>query len=415
MSLAGGGIGEFIAGYERIEDKVMQQMRRSLQPALHSLSLNWNQLHPKIQTPLQLPPLFNGEQMNVFALLDEEPKHRTTVQLFGKLEDREISFSAEILPNEIKKGNWIHRLAAKSFIRELERQEEDKGNSSSATRTEEMEDLKKKIIAASKRYGILSKYTSFFVSDDFGNQITEKTMKIYTVNDFDEDEKEMLEEARDRLTNTKGRKAKRKRRNLQWEESLRHQQLLMTRKKNCGLGASISSTLPSTPSTFQFIPSSYSTVSMTSFKIQHKKSPIQIPAQQILCEWKSREGEDDSGMKGIHAKSSLRREERNSLMKLILIQKANGTWDWNELVSVMEIGDQQLQDTVKEFISSNEEGRTIWATLVAVACLEVLFISLQSNWSLLVKKATTWCRKKLNSKFDEVFGFARDFVTSHFC
>ncbi len=81
MAREGRGESEFVinATVDSLEDKVMRQLKRALQPALTQVHLDWssflaaggdeNQQKQLIQAPQKLRTLFNGDRLLVYAFL----------------------------------------------------------------------------------------------------------------------------------------------------------------------------------------------------------------------------------------------------------------------------------------------------------------------------------------------------------
>ncbi len=65
MAKAGKGYAEFVASGERLEGKVLRQLKRALHPVFKEISVDWGTVHVKQQSPNPLPPLFDGERMIV--------------------------------------------------------------------------------------------------------------------------------------------------------------------------------------------------------------------------------------------------------------------------------------------------------------------------------------------------------------
>ena len=95
IARASGGAAEFISPGERIEAKVMRQFKRVLSPALTDVKVDWRQ---RGATPAsdQVPPVFDGERLVVYALVDE-PKAGTAT-LTGTLAGRAVKFEVPVDP-----------------------------------------------------------------------------------------------------------------------------------------------------------------------------------------------------------------------------------------------------------------------------------------------------------------------------
>ncbi len=120
IARASGGAAEFISPGERIEAKVMRQFKRVFAPALTDVTVDWGQ--PATATAEHVPPVFNGERMTVYALVDA-PK-AGTVRLNGILAGRKVTFEVPVDPAGASAGETIATLAARARIRTLEEQGE---------------------------------------------------------------------------------------------------------------------------------------------------------------------------------------------------------------------------------------------------------------------------------------------------
>ncbi|CAM5097871.1 unnamed protein product [Natator depressus] len=127
IAQAVGGSAEFITGQDHVQPKVLQSLKRALQPAVTGISLSWD-LPPGIQAELlQWDPevIFAGQRCLIYAQLRGQPQppdipmggitlqyriqdqtYKETLQFFLQPQD------GDRLP--------VHRLAAKSLLLELE-------------------------------------------------------------------------------------------------------------------------------------------------------------------------------------------------------------------------------------------------------------------------------------------------------
>ncbi|XP_063309618.1 von Willebrand factor A domain-containing protein 5A-like isoform X1 [Pelobates fuscus] len=155
MAQAGNGTAEFITGKERMQGKVLQALKRSLQPTVKDISLQWT-LPPGLEaTLLSRTPnvIFQGQRCIVYA------------QITGKVEDAsdgnvclEYKFNEETFKNTLPfslifsdvKRSTIHRLAAKTLISNLENGLES-----------DSDEVKKSILEASIQSGVISTLTAY--------------------------------------------------------------------------------------------------------------------------------------------------------------------------------------------------------------------------------------------------------------
>eukprot|EP00026_Physarum_polycephalum_P002556 Phypoly_transcript_02563.p1 GENE.Phypoly_transcript_02563~~Phypoly_transcript_02563.p1 ORF type:complete len:905 (+),score=178.71 Phypoly_transcript_02563:1-2715(+) len=175
IAKAGEGKAELILGNENIENKVMAQLKRALQPALTNIRVDWNTLQAT-QTPLKLPPLFSGSRVIIYGTL---PKTATkgTVTFKADTAKGPYNFSVEVDPADVFPGDFIPKLAARSMIRDLE----EGRRKTNYQKTAIDESTKKQIIALSLKYGMMSKYTAFVAVNE-NDKAVEGTMESRNVN-----------------------------------------------------------------------------------------------------------------------------------------------------------------------------------------------------------------------------------------
>ncbi len=159
IARASGGAAEFISPGERIESKVMRQFKRVFAPALSGVKVEWRQPG---STPCadQVPPVFDGERLTVYALTDAPRAASAT--LTGTLAGRPVTFDVVVDPDRAVTGDTVATLAARQRIRTLEeqgdylesrgsRQRRGRANVSAAA----------EIVALGVKYQLCSRETSF--------------------------------------------------------------------------------------------------------------------------------------------------------------------------------------------------------------------------------------------------------------
>ncbi|XP_068108635.1 von Willebrand factor A domain-containing protein 5A-like [Hyperolius riggenbachi] len=155
VARAGGGTFEFITGKDRMQPKVLQTLKSSLQPTITDVSLNWT-LPPGIEASVlsSVPTsIFQGQKAIVYAQL----QGKTEGEAEGEV-SLQYKFMDEIVKNDLRfplnvpqtERPTIHRLAAKALISELENGVES-----------ESEMVKKKILKTSLQSGVVSSLTAY--------------------------------------------------------------------------------------------------------------------------------------------------------------------------------------------------------------------------------------------------------------
>ncbi|ELR12072.1 uncharacterized protein ACA1_101330 [Acanthamoeba castellanii str. Neff] len=77
-----------------------------------------------------------------------------------------------------------------------------------------------------------------------------------------------------------------------------------------------------------------------------------------------------------------------ALEKLVLLQRANGTWTLEAMEDFLKIS-----LPLPALIATDETVSLLWATLVALAVLERVFDDKRDEWRLLAQKATLWVKR----------------------
>jgi uncharacterized protein YegL len=205
MARGGRGSCQIIGDSERLEPKVMSQLKQALQPALTNLRVDWGGSSPAASTPAPSAPKTGFATMapKIGSLLghriDEKlPPHASVAArndlvyqapfilppvysnkrficyayLHPSVNVDKITLTAEspdgpldvILPIERTTGLTIHRLAARALIRDLEEGSSHLHYGSSIRPAEEV--VKKEIVELGVKFNLSSKHTSFVAIDD---------------------------------------------------------------------------------------------------------------------------------------------------------------------------------------------------------------------------------------------------------
>uniref|UniRef100_A0A3B4DBY2 VIT domain-containing protein n=1 Tax=Pygocentrus nattereri TaxID=42514 RepID=A0A3B4DBY2_PYGNA len=157
MAQEGCGHAQFITGTDRMQPKVMQSLRYALQPAVVDISEEWA-VPVGMSTTCLSPPIntiFQGQRALIYAQLkgessDSEGRVTVKYRLAGQEVTNTLSYSLKPAENT---GLSIHRLAARSVIRSLERDEQNEGADKEA--------LKARVVELSVQAGVSSSHTAF--------------------------------------------------------------------------------------------------------------------------------------------------------------------------------------------------------------------------------------------------------------
>ncbi|CAL8124348.1 unnamed protein product [Orchesella dallaii] len=203
IAKAGGGTCNFVTQGENLDKKVIQLLKNSLQPAITDIHVEWEGLkhdpsteeyvvqpeqsrsncfsrfvrrwhkssESKVnaQSPKCIPPVFNGSQLLVFGIFENEIP--TAVNIFAFSPDQPIIIKLEHSDQyDVEKvagcSGVIHRLAGVKLIRELEIEEDAIAtNLCKEIKIQKEIVLKNQITQLALKNGLSSRYTSFVAID----------------------------------------------------------------------------------------------------------------------------------------------------------------------------------------------------------------------------------------------------------
>jgi Ca-activated chloride channel family protein len=165
IARAGEGEAEFIQPGERIEEKVMRQLKRALAPALTDVEVDWNGLSVT-PAPHRLPPVFAGGRLLAYGLLDS-PKAAHVV-LRAKGPDGPVGFTLWLDPEAATREKLVGTLAARAMIRDLEeaRSALHDRRGSLQDRGQGSDRVKQEIVRLGVEYGLVSRETSFVAVEE---------------------------------------------------------------------------------------------------------------------------------------------------------------------------------------------------------------------------------------------------------
>jgi Ca-activated chloride channel family protein len=147
---------DYVTPNEDIEVKVSNFFKKISNPILSELSLKF----PRIKTfeiyPKELPDLFSGSQVLVLGKYEGEGSSSAILSGYAGEEKQTYSYQVYFSPEE--KNSFIPRLWATRRIGYLADQIRLYGQS---------EELIDEIVHLSKRYGIITEYTSFLIDADY--------------------------------------------------------------------------------------------------------------------------------------------------------------------------------------------------------------------------------------------------------
>jgi Ca-activated chloride channel family protein len=176
LARAGHGQAESVHPGERIEAALMRQMARLTTAGLLEPRIDWGGLEPDLVVPAQLPPLYPGSPLTVFARVPAsgrshgEPGARTTgagsawpvaVALTAAGPDGEVRLTAAADLAEAAPDDAAPRLFAREAIRDLEEGRAGAAGRGSRQRDRREARVKDAIVELATRYTLMSSHTSF--------------------------------------------------------------------------------------------------------------------------------------------------------------------------------------------------------------------------------------------------------------
>lgn len=194
VARAGNGKAEFISDSDRIQPKVVSVLKCATLPAMSNIELEWSLPSDVTAVPIpQQTPTFLtvGGRLCLYAILKEEKAQPTTqngsVTLKGQCDGKPVHFKIKFpLASSVEedKSAPLHRLAAKTQIKELETEEAtltespSYSYSSGSVDTDSLNEKRQNIILLSTSANIVSKVTAFVAIDkDAGKQVEGEMVK----------------------------------------------------------------------------------------------------------------------------------------------------------------------------------------------------------------------------------------------
>ncbi|OUM62671.1 hypothetical protein PIROE2DRAFT_69472 [Piromyces sp. E2] len=193
----GNGMSLFVTEGERLEKKVLLQLKNVMIPLIKDYTISWKEKDTSNnvkrddleQIPFKAPVIRIGSRYSIYAI-SEKPLIPSPIEITYKLNDGTTKTETISFDNikELKNGKLIHSLAAANMIKDLQEgtskyhfTEEYKKRLESDEKTVEMfNKIKEKIIEISTKYQIMSKYTSFLCikENDEKDKVKDEAKKI---------------------------------------------------------------------------------------------------------------------------------------------------------------------------------------------------------------------------------------------
>ena len=156
MAADNGGTRNYVTPNEDIEDAVSSLFRKMNEPVLVDVGINFGGIITKELTPKNLPDLFREEQLTILGRYEDHGD--TVLKLRGIIGSEQHEFSKNVHFSELEPDNdFLPHLWAESRISELVDEAALNGGS---------EELHREIERLSRKYGVLTPYTSFVAAND---------------------------------------------------------------------------------------------------------------------------------------------------------------------------------------------------------------------------------------------------------
>jgi Ca-activated chloride channel homolog len=152
------GTSDYIEPQEDLEVKVSNFFAKVNYPVLSDLHLDMAGIEVETMYPRTLPDLFKGSQLTIVGRYKNDGSGRV-IKLNGKMgsESVSLSFAGQSFPSERSENQFLPRLWATRRVGDLLEQIRLNG---------ENKELVDEVTALGTRYGIVTPYTSFLVTDD---------------------------------------------------------------------------------------------------------------------------------------------------------------------------------------------------------------------------------------------------------
>jgi len=154
------GASDYVEPQENIEVKVSNFFTKINHPVLADLSLDFGGAETDLIYPRQLPDLFRGSQIALIGRYkDQGDRNNVTIKLTGKVNGRErrIDFDRMSFPLTSTENQFLPRLWAVRRVAWLMDQIRLNG---------ETAELRDEVVALGARYGIVTPYTSYLITED---------------------------------------------------------------------------------------------------------------------------------------------------------------------------------------------------------------------------------------------------------
>ena len=381
---------------------MIRSLKRALQPAVTDVSILFQapKEYEVLQSPISLPPIFNGEKLVSYAVFKSKKKSKNTVSctavlkgnMLGAKQEHKVSFT---LDGSAAPPNLpvIHHLAAKALITDWEIENKDKKNivdlsiessviSSHTAFIAIDEESSEPVSGAMKTYDVLAESSSFMAPMAFGMALGGGGSGIRSAGLFKKKGKSSdshFFRKRDKMyTNTLGISA-----------SMMSGPPLSARaplSPPCGApGGSLD------PLVRQSAHTRLKTKSIPPDSLRAGPPP---PSSQSFFGGQMMQENLCSRGAPLSASAESYTTSNDTLSNLITAQQVNGSWALTSSFAQL-IGKSLPELETACPIEKQGDGTTVWATILAVSFLRVKYLSQQDEWELIAMKAESWLKKQI--------------------
>ena len=365
--------------------QVIRSLKRALQPAITDVSVLFKV--PKecevLQCPHNLPPIFNGEKLVVYAIVKSKAKLKkmecTAIlkgNLLGKWEEHKVPFTLSSTA-EVPSLPVIHHLAAKALISDWESEGKEK----------------KSIVDLSIESSVISSHTAFIAVDEESSEPLSGAMKAYDIRAQTHTQQAVyLVSKGARLRGASAPRKKKKGKALFSRSAQAVPMSMPVMESSRSRREDISAALlarrggdsPPSPSSFDdevlgLPPPGYGAPPLPTLNFSGAPPPPPHDSFSL------------SGHKSLPSYPT--KNPIDNLTNLIAAQQVNGSWVLNSSLAQM-IG-KSLTD-LESGCPVERKGNvdTVWATVLAVSVLRAQYSSQQDEWELIAMKAELWLKKQ---------------------
>ena len=156
IASASAAVADYIEPDEKIEQKISNFYDKISHPVLTDLSLDFGKIKVADVFPKKLPDLFKGTQLTILGRYDSETKQQISLAGNVKGKQKRYSYDADFTASD-DANDFIPYLWATRKIGYLMDEIRLHG---------ENRELKDEVIRLSKKYGVMSPYTSYLIQED---------------------------------------------------------------------------------------------------------------------------------------------------------------------------------------------------------------------------------------------------------